>query len=177
MIYTAELFNTFSGNQIHNTTYTRAIAKQKKICLVDSEPPLRYTESDVERFADVRARALTRRYIRRAFLDNYIDIADMLSMEDSMANKQIDRRINVEGKSIRIRANTEQEYAEKVFRVMSGSGYAEAIEAIPQKHDFKEYALHWFNTFSQPNIEISTSKTYERQLRLYWIPAFERKEH
>ena len=33
-------------------------------------------------------------------------------------------------------------------------------------------AKHWFNVFAKPNIEESTAITYQRQLDLYWYPAF-----
>ena len=42
----------------------------------------------------------------------------------------------------------------------------------PIKPGFTSYAKQWFDTFARPNIEASTAITYQRQLDLYWIPAF-----
>ena len=105
-------------------------------------------------------------------LENQTQInADMLSERNDSMSKMIDRRITVGGKVIRIRATSEQDYAEKVVEAMTGT-QAESIPATSQKHDFREYGLEWFDTFSAPNISKATATTYQRQLKLYWIPAF-----
>lgn len=46
------------------------------------------------------------------------------------------------------------------------------FRAINNGHNFKKYALDWFEIFSKPNIETATSITYKRQLDLYLLPAF-----
>lgn len=60
---------------------------------------------------------------------------------------------------------TEQEYAEKIWKLYSASGTS-------QKHNFRDYALNWFETYSKPNVGTSTATTYKRQINLYLIPAF-----
>lgn len=99
----------------------------------------------------------------------------MLSQEDSTMAYKIDRRVKVNGETIRIRANSEQEYAEKILQAMNGPTASPAAPVQEQKHDFAEYAMQWFNTFSKPTIEKATANTYERQLRRYWIPGFSGK--
>lgn len=59
-----------------------------------------------------------------------------------------------------------QEFADKVAKLLS----------TPQsagRHPFGDYAWNWFHTYSKPNIETVTATTYERQIRLYLIPAFD----
>lgn len=59
-----------------------------------------------------------------------------------------------------------QEFADKVAKLLDK----------PQntgKHPFSDYAWNWFNTYSKPNIETVTATTYQRQIKLYLIPAFD----
>lgn len=37
---------------------------------------------------------------------------------------------------------------------------------------FGAYADNWFEVFAKPNIEAATALTYQRQINLYWKPAF-----
>lgn len=65
-----------------------------------------------------------------------------------------------------ITASSMQEFADKVAKLLS----------TPQsagRHPFGDYAWNWFHTYSKPNIETVTATTYERQIRLYLIPAFD----
>ena len=94
-----------------------------------------------------------------------------LSEEDSdMANPKIKRRVTIDGRQVWITANSEQEYAEKLFQMATPQA---APTQIPHdKHNFAQYAQTWFNVFSRPNVETATATTYERQLKRYLIPAF-----
>lgn len=88
-------------------------------------------------------------------------------VEDEMAPK-INRSVTIDGKKRWIRANSEQEYADKLMK-LSSPGPQQS-----EKHPFKEYALSWFETYSKPSVEKVTSITYERQLKRYLLPAFDR---
>lgn len=75
---------------------------------------------------------------------------------------KIIRSVTIDGKRYYIRANTEQEYADKLISLV-GAGRT--------GHNFRQYSNEWFNLYSKPNIDISTAETYRRQLRLYLWPA------
>ncbi len=83
---------------------------------------------------------------------------------EEMATR-INRTITINGVKKWVHADTEQEYAEKIWKLYSASGAG-------QKHNFKEYALNWFETYSKPNVGTVTATTYKRQIELYLIPAF-----
>lgn len=80
---------------------------------------------------------------------------------------KINRSVIINGTRKWIRANSEQEYAEKLASLFG----AEKTQA-PDKHIFGEYAQNWFETYSLPNIETATATTYKRQLTRYLVPAF-----
>ena len=85
---------------------------------------------------------------------------------------KITRSVIINGSRKWIRANSEQEYAEKLLK-LSASGMEKIQE--PNRHIFGEYAENWFEVYSLPNIETATAATYRRQLKLYLIPAFGEK--
>ena len=78
---------------------------------------------------------------------------------------KIRRRIQINGAVVWICANTEQEYAENVAKVLSGNATSRS------KTNFKEYADRWFHTFSEPNICKATAITYNRQLTQHIYPV------
>lgn len=92
-----------------------------------------------------------------------------LSEGDStdMASKhKINQPVYVNGEKRWITADTIQEFADKVVKLVS----------TPQdhgKHPFDKYAWNWFHTYSKPSVATVTATTYERQLRVYLIPAFQ----
>lgn len=88
-----------------------------------------------------------------------------------MGKPKIDRRLRIDGKEVRIRANSEEEYVLKASMAL-GCTAAKAPEA-PQKHEFRAYAQYWFDTFSRSNTAQATAITYKRQLTRYLYPAFE----
>lgn len=77
--------------------------------------------------------------------------------------------VTINGVKHWIRANTEQEYADKLLNPQS----APIAASEPVKHLFADYALTWFETYYKPNIETVTATTYRRQLTCHLLPAFE----
>lgn len=120
---------------------------------------LTYTLNEIERL------------LRSLQLDNLRSFDSCIESEDEM--NKIDRRVCVNGKLVRIRAKDEQDYADKLIDIFSRSASSPVSSPRSVKtHSFKDYALAWFKTFAEPNIERSTAITYKRQLDLHWIPAF-----
>lgn len=105
-------------------------------------------------------------------LDNNIQTKETSTPKtgvDSMKYK-INRKIIIEDAEIWIRANSEQEYAEKLLR-FSGTVMGDNSPRC-SGHNFTDYAKRWFRIYSEPNIATVTAKTYQRQLDLYLIPFF-----
>ena len=100
-------------------------------------------------------------------LDNLISFPDCVPLQgvDEMAYK-INRAITIGGKKRWIHANSEQEYADKLADLIGGTTEQK------EKHNFKKYALDWFNLYSKPNIASVTAESYNRNLNLYILPAF-----
>lgn len=71
---------------------------------------------------------------------------------------KITRTVTLNGVKHRIRANTEQEYAEKLLKLVGSQNTAQQNS----KHLFADYAMTWFETYSKPNIETVTATTYKR---------------
>lgn len=86
--------------------------------------------------------------------------------ENEEMAKRITRTFYVDGKQRWIRADTEQEYAEKLMALVAGNNIGKG------KILFSEYALGWFELYSKPNISTATATSYERQLKRYLIPSF-----
>jgi len=89
--------------------------------------------------------------------------------ETSMAKDRIKRRVNIRGEQRWITGATEQEYADNLMKAMGEYTQAKSAE----KHLFQPYAIDWFEVFSKPTISTTCKNTYERQLRLYILPAFD----
>ena len=81
---------------------------------------------------------------------------------------KITRTVTINGAKHWIRANTEQEYADKLLKLVGTQDTAQERG----KHLFADYATTWFETYSKPNIETVTATTYKRQLTLHLLPAF-----
>ena len=82
---------------------------------------------------------------------------------------KITRTVTLNGVKHWIRANTEQEYAEKLLKLVGSQNTAQQNS----KHLFADYAMTWFETYSKPNIETVTATTYKRQLTCHLLPAFD----
>ena len=85
---------------------------------------------------------------------------------DMASKHKINQPVYVNGEKRWITADTIQEFADKVVKLVS----------TPQdhgKHPFDKYAWNWFHTYSKPSVATVTATTYERQLRVYLIPAFQ----
>ena len=102
-------------------------------------------------------------------LDNRIELdCAPFQGEIEMAPK-ITRTVTINGAKHWIRANTEQEYADKLLKLIGTQDTAQEHS----KHLFADYAMTWFETYSKPNIETVTATTYKRQLTLHLLPAFD----
>ena len=102
-------------------------------------------------------------------LDNSTQELDCMPFQqggEGMATK-INRTIMIGGVKRWIHANTEQEYADKLMKLLDSK------PPETGKHPFSEYAWNWFEVYSRPNIETATATTYKRQLTRYLLPAFE----
>lgn len=82
---------------------------------------------------------------------------------------KITRTVTINGIKHWIRASTEQDYAEKLLKLVSSQNTAQQNG----KHLFADYAMTWFETYSRPNVETVTATTYKRQLTCHLLPAFE----
>lgn len=101
-------------------------------------------------------------------LDNRIELdCTPFQGENEMAPK-ITRTVTINGAKHWIRANTEQEYADKLLKLVGTPD----TPSEQNKHPFADYATTWFETYSKPNIETVTATTYKRQLTRYLLPAF-----
>ena len=98
-------------------------------------------------------------------LDNRISDCTPFQGEKEMA--KITRTVTLNGVKHWIRANTEQEYAEKLLKLVGSQDTAKG------NHLFADYAMTWFETYSKPNVETVTATTYKRQLTCHLLPAFE----
>ena len=83
---------------------------------------------------------------------------------------KITRTVIINGQQRWIRANSEQEYADKLLKLYAGDSVPAAATA--DKHDFTTYATRWFEVYSRPNVATATASTYERQLKKYILPHF-----
>lgn len=92
---------------------------------------------------------------------------DCTPFQGEIEMAKITRTVTINGTKHWIRANTEQEYADKLLKLVGGSQ-----ETAKGTHLFSDYAMTWFETYSKPNIETVTATTYKRQLTLHLLPAF-----
>ena len=95
--------------------------------------------------------------------------ADCTPFQGEIEMAKITRTVTLNGVKHWIRANTEQEYADKLLKLVGSQGTAQEHS----KHLFADYAITWFETYSKPNIETVTATTYKRQLTLHLLPAFD----
>jgi len=84
--------------------------------------------------------------------------------DDTDIAYKINQPIIIDGSRHWIRANTMQEFADKVLSL--GRHAPETA-----KHPFAKYAWNWYNIYAAPNIATATATTYKRQLTKYIIPA------
>lgn len=103
-----------------------------------------------------------------ANLDNGINHNDSPFREEQRMAKKLKRKVIVNGVERWISADTEQEYADNLLKLV-GSIRPETVEACG--HNFRTYAKNWFVTYSNPNIERATAQTYQRQLTCHIYPA------
>ena len=102
-------------------------------------------------------------------LDNSIEQPDCMPYQGGNTDMaKINRTVMINGEKRWIKANTEQEYCDKLLKLIGANQ-----QEPKQKHPFPNYALNWFEVYSKPNIETVTAITYQRQIKKYLIPAFE----
>ena len=102
-------------------------------------------------------------------LDNCKELDCMPFQEGENEMAKITRTVTLNGVKHWIRASTEQEYAEKLLKLVGSQNTAQQNS----KHLFADYAMTWFETYSKPNIETVTATTYKRQLTCHLLPAFD----
>lgn len=100
-------------------------------------------------------------------LDNCTKL-DCTPFQGEIEMAKITRTVTIQGSKYWIRANTEQEYADKLLKLTG----TQSTAPEPVKHLFADYAITWFETYSKPNIETVTATTYKRQLTRHLLPAF-----
>ena len=92
--------------------------------------------------------------------------------ETRMSSKEIRRRIEIGGNKVWIRANSEQEYADKIIE-----RYRESIGAEEQSgHNFRVFAEKWFEVFKEPNVRKGSQMSYRRQLDVHIYPILGEKD-
>ena len=84
---------------------------------------------------------------------------------------KINRKVNIGGVTHWIHANDEQQYAEKIIAITTNGISCQTAES-KQKHNFRDYALQWFDTYSAPNVATGTATQYKQCLQKYIIPLF-----
>jgi integrase len=95
-------------------------------------------------------------------LENRIERNDHSQLqEEEEMGKRIKRKVTINGADRWVSADTEQEYAENVARLMSR---VIPIAGQPHRHNFRAYAEKWFATYSNPNIARATAHSYQHQL-------------
>lgn len=97
---------------------------------------------------------------------------DLAPFQGEIEMAKITRTVTINGVKHWIRASTEQEYADKLLKLVAPQN-APSAAPEPSKHLFSDYALTWFETYSKPNIETVTATTYKRQLTCHLLPAFD----
>ena len=98
--------------------------------------------------------------------------ADCTPFQGEIEMAKITCTVTINGVKHWIKASTEQEYADKLLKLVGPQSAPSAVPE-PSKHLFADYALTWFETYSKPNIEIATATTYKRQLTCHILPPFE----
>lgn len=84
--------------------------------------------------------------------------------------KRIRRPYMINGTKVWLTGATEQEILENAIKLI-GIQPVHIQEPSSVKHNFGEYVTNWFQKYSKPTVSTATATTYERQLRLYILPA------
>lgn len=136
--------------------------------------PRRYLEDFIEKSCQVcytegvEIHALTPGSTEPLHLGNCKEL-NCTPFQGEIEMAKITRTVTINGVKHWIRANTEQEYADKLLKLVGSQNTVQERS----KHLFADYAMTWFETYSRPNIETVTATTYKRQLTLHPLPAFD----
>lgn len=106
---------------------------------------------------------------RMMYLENCTKRLDCMPFQqgvEGMATK-INQTVTIGSVKRWIHANSEQEYADKLTKLICGEPQSKA------KHLFSEYVMNWFETYSKPNISTATIELYNRLFMCHIMPAFE----
>ena len=90
--------------------------------------------------------------------------------DDDMAKNRIKRRVQINGVERWVTGNNEQEYANNLL-IAIGAGIPQVQQPTAETHNFREYALKWFECSSKPNVESVTAIAYEQQLNTHILPV------
>ena len=90
--------------------------------------------------------------------------------DDDMAKNRIKRRVQINGVERWVTGNNEQEYANNLLTAM-GVGIPQVQKPAAETHNFREYALKWFECSSKPTVDDVTAIVYEQQLNKHILPV------
>ncbi len=82
---------------------------------------------------------------------------------------KITRTIIINGTKHWVRVRTEQEYADKLLKLVGSQNTAQQNS----NHLFADFAMTCFETYFKPNVATVTATTYKRQLTCHLLPAFD----
>lgn len=101
-------------------------------------------------------------------LDNSTQELDCMPFQQGVEGMaKITRAVTINGTKHWIRADTEQQYANKLLELVNHK------PPETSKHLFSEYAWNWFETYSKPNVSTATEQLYKRLFMCHIMPAFE----
>lgn len=101
-------------------------------------------------------------------LDNSTQELDCMPFQQGVEGMaKITRAVTINGTKHWIRADTEQQYANKLLELVNHK------PPETSKHLFSEYAWNWFETYSKPNVSTATEQLYKRLFTCHIMPAFE----
>ena len=105
---------------------------------------------------------------RMMYLENYTKKLDCMPFPQGVEGMaKITRAVTINGTKHWIRADTEQQYANKLLELVNHK------PPETSKHLFSEYAWNWFETYSKPNVSTATEQLYKRLFMCHIMPAFE----
>lgn len=160
----SSLLSQSRPNQLEAGSYRKERIKHLSMYNPEKSSPIS-SESMVQLFQQLMT-------LLKMFLENSIAVIDKVAQGENMATK-INRKFTLNHETCWVHANSETEYVEKLIALLGSKGLKQAPEK--PKHNFREYALNWFEVYSKPNIGTSTATTYKRQLDLYLVPALGHK--
>ena len=122
----------------------------------------------IDLYNDVGAVILSQWLEQPPHLDNSTQELDCMPFQQGVEGMaKITRAVTINGTKHWIRADTEQQYANKLLELVNHK------PSETSKHLFSEYAMNWFETYSKPNISTAAEQLYKRLFMCHIMPAFE----